>query len=238
MWKQDRSPEAPGRLDNLKELLRAMADYETLGGFLEHVSLVMENDEAAEGQRVSIMTLHGAKGLEFDVVFVPGLEDGIFPSARSVDERNGVEEERRLMYVAITRAKKELFLSYAKTRYIFGDVQMQAPSRFLKELPESEIEAEEISSSISQSSFSGGYSSKSSASFSNGFSNRSSNFASPKLSSFSAPKTFQKSTPKQEDGLSGKRVFHQKFGYGKVLSSDGPKLEIAFEKSGTKTITR
>ncbi|MCA3392655.1 MAG: UvrD-helicase domain-containing protein, partial [Roseomonas sp.] len=108
MWKQDRSPEAPGRLDNLKELLRAMADYETLAGFLEHVSLVMENDEAAEGQRVSIMTLHGAKGLEFDRVFLPGWEEGVFPSQRSLEEggERALEEERRLAYVGITRARR------------------------------------------------------------------------------------------------------------------------------------
>ena len=230
MWKSENTLEAAGRLENINEFINSLADFSNITEFLEYVSLVEVHDNKNLQETVSVMTVHAAKGLEFDVVFVPGLEDGIFPSARSVDERNGLEEERRLMYVAITRAKKELFLSCAKSRYIFGDLQMQAPSRFLKELPEDEIEVEEISSSISQSSFSNGYSSKTSGSFSNSYSSRQSNF--------SAPKTFQKSTPKQEDGFSGKRVFHQKFGYGKVLNADGSKLEIAFEKTGTKTVMK
>jgi DNA helicase-2/ATP-dependent DNA helicase PcrA len=144
MWKQDRSPEAPGRLDNLKELLRAMADYETLGGFLEHVSLVMENDEAAEGQRVSIMTLHGAKGLEFDRVFLPGWEEGVFPSQRSLEEggERALEEERRLAYVGITRARRFAVISHAANRRIYGNWQASIPSRFLDELPPSEIKLE------------------------------------------------------------------------------------------------
>ncbi len=107
MWKQDKSPEAPGRLENLKELVRALADFETLAGFLDHVALVMENEERSEADRVSLMTLHGAKGLEFDTVFLPGWEEGIFPNQRSMDEsgNKGLEEERRLAYVGLTRAR-------------------------------------------------------------------------------------------------------------------------------------
>ena len=108
MWQQDKSPEAPGRLENLKELVRALADFETLAGFLDHVSLVMENEENAEGDRVSLMTLHGAKGLEFDTVFLPGWEEGLFPNQRALDEGGlkSLEEERRLAYVGLTRARR------------------------------------------------------------------------------------------------------------------------------------
>ena len=137
MWQQDKSPEAPGRLENLKELVSAMADYESLAAFLEHVALVMDNDEAAEGERVSLMTLHGAKGLEFDMVFLPGWEEGVFPSRRSVDEGGdkALEEERRLAYVGITRARRVAVISHAANRNIFGNWQAQIPSRFLDELP-------------------------------------------------------------------------------------------------------
>ena len=107
MWKQDKSPEAPGRLENLKELVRALADFETLAGFLDHVALVMENEERADFDKVSLMTLHGAKGLEFDTVFLPGWEEGVFPNQRAMDEsgNKGLEEERRLAYVGLTRAR-------------------------------------------------------------------------------------------------------------------------------------
>ena len=115
MWQQDKSPEAPGRLENLKELVRALADFETLAGFLDHVSLVMENDEQAGGDRVSLMTLHGAKGLEFDTVFLPGWEEGVFPNQRAMDEGGvkGLEEERRLAYVGLTRARRRAIVSHA-----------------------------------------------------------------------------------------------------------------------------
>ncbi len=118
MWKKDKSPDAPGRLDNLKELVRALVEFDTLGGFLEHVSLVMENDENAGADRVNIMTLHGAKGLEFDSVFLPGWEEGLFPSQRTLDEggNKGLEEERRLAYVGITRARKRALISHAANR--------------------------------------------------------------------------------------------------------------------------
>ncbi|MDR3535266.1 MAG: UvrD-helicase domain-containing protein, partial [Acetobacteraceae bacterium] len=115
MWKADKSPEAPGRLENLKELVRALADFETLAGFLDHVSLVMENEENAEGDRASLMTLHGSKGLEFDTVFLPGWEEGLFPSQRTMDESGakGLEEERRLAYVGLTRARRRAIISHA-----------------------------------------------------------------------------------------------------------------------------
>ena len=142
MWKADKSPEAPGRLDNLKELVRALADYESLAGFLDHVSLVMENEESGETDRVSLMTMHGAKGLEFDTVFLPGWEEGLFPSQRSMDESGtkGLEEERRLAYVGITRARQRAIISHAANRRIYANWQSNVPSRFIEELPEDEIE--------------------------------------------------------------------------------------------------
>ncbi len=142
MWQKDKSPEAPGRLENLKELLRALADFETLTGFLDHVSLVMENEENAEGDRVSLMTLHGAKGLEFDTVFLPGWEEGLFPNQRSMDESGakGLEEERRLAYVGLTRARRRAIVSHAANRRIYANWQTSIPSRFIDELPDAEIE--------------------------------------------------------------------------------------------------
>ncbi len=142
MWKQDKSPDAPGRLDNLKELVRALAEFDTLGGFLEHVSLVMENDENAGADRVNMMTLHGAKGLEFDSVFLPGWEEGLFPSQRTLDEggNKGLEEERRLAYVGITRARKRAMISHAANRRIYANWQSSVPSRFVEELPEEHVE--------------------------------------------------------------------------------------------------
>ncbi len=142
MWKQDKSPEAPGRLDNLKELVRALADFDTLAGFLDHVALVMENDESAEGDRVSLMTLHAAKGLEFDTVFLPGWEEGLFPNQRALDESGlkGLEEERRLAYVGLTRARRRAIVSHAANRRIYANWQTSIPSRFIEELPDAHVQ--------------------------------------------------------------------------------------------------
>ena len=142
MWQKDKSPDAAGRLENLKELLRALSEFETLAGFLDHVSLVMENDEAAEGDRVSLMTLHGAKGLEFDTVFLPGWEEGLFPNQRALDEGGvkSLEEERRLAYVGLTRARRRAVVSYAANRRIYTNWQSSIPSRFIEELPDADVE--------------------------------------------------------------------------------------------------
>ncbi|HEX5571853.1 MAG TPA: 3'-5' exonuclease, partial [Ktedonobacterales bacterium] len=144
MWKQDKSPEAPGRLENLKEFLRALGEFESLAGFLEHVALVMENDENAEGDRLSLMTLHAAKGLEFDMVFLPGWEEGLFPHQRALDEggEKGLEEERRLAYVGLTRARKQAIVSCAANRRIYGNWSSSIPSRFLDELPDEQVQRE------------------------------------------------------------------------------------------------
>ncbi|WP_024588681.1 UvrD-helicase domain-containing protein [Aliihoeflea sp. 2WW] len=149
MWKNDRSAEAPGRLDNLKELIRSMEDYESLRSFLEHVALVMDAEQQEEMDAVSIMTLHSAKGLEFDTVFLPGWEEGLFPHQRALDEggRSGLEEERRLAYVGLTRAKKNLHLWFTSNRRIHGLWQSTIPSRFLDELPEAHVEVAESGNS-------------------------------------------------------------------------------------------
>jgi len=154
MWKADKSAEAPGRLDNLKELIRSMEDYESLRSFLEHVALVMDAEQNAEMDAVSIMTLHSAKGLEFETVFLPGWEEGLFPHQRALDEggRTGLEEERRLAYVGLTRAKKNLHLWFVSNRRIHGLWQSTIPSRFLDELPEAHVEVADAGNSY------GGYS--------------------------------------------------------------------------------
>jgi DNA helicase-2/ATP-dependent DNA helicase PcrA len=145
MWKNDRSAEAPGRLENLKELIRSMEEYESLRSFLEHVALVMDAEQNAELDAVNIMTLHSAKGLEFQTVFLPGWEEGLFPHQRSLDEggRSGLEEERRLAYVGVTRAKKNLHIWFVSNRRIHGLWQSTIPSRFLDELPEAHVEVQE-----------------------------------------------------------------------------------------------
>jgi DNA helicase-2/ATP-dependent DNA helicase PcrA len=145
MWKNDRSAEAPGRLENLKELIRSMEEYESLRGFLEHVALVMDTEQQEDLDAVSIMTLHSAKGLEFETVFLPGWEEGLFPHQRALDEggRSGLEEERRLAYVGLTRAKKNLHVWFTSNRRIHGLWQSTIPSRFVDELPEAHVEVAE-----------------------------------------------------------------------------------------------
>jgi DNA helicase-2/ATP-dependent DNA helicase PcrA len=145
MWQKDRSADAAGRLENLKELVRSMEEFENLQGFLEHISLVMDNEKAAEADAVSIMTLHAAKGLEFDTVFLPGWEEGLFPHQRTLDDqgRAGLEEERRLAHVGLTRARKRAKIYFATNRRMHGLWQTNIPSRFLDELPEANVEVTE-----------------------------------------------------------------------------------------------
>ncbi|SNT76563.1 ATP-dependent DNA helicase, Rep family [Paracoccus seriniphilus] len=142
MWQNDKSPDAPGRLDNLKELVKALEEFENLQGFLEHVALVMDRDKDEAGEEVSIMTLHGAKGLEFPIVFLPGWEDGLFPNQRAMDENGtkGVEEERRLAYVGLTRAERMATITFAGNRRLYGQWQSAMPSRFIDELPPEHVE--------------------------------------------------------------------------------------------------
>lgn len=159
MWQNDKSAEAPGRLENLKELIRSMESFESLRGFLEHVSLVMDVEQNENMDAISIMTLHSAKGLEFETVFLPGWEEGLFPHQRALDEsgRAGLEEERRLAYVGLTRAKRRCHLWFVSNRRIHGLWQSTMPSRFLDELPPAHVEVAEAETSYGGYGRGGGY---------------------------------------------------------------------------------
>lgn len=225
MWKLDKTPEAPGRIENLKELIGGMQEYDSMQAFLEHVALVLENQNNAAGEFVTIMTLHGAKGLEFDHVFLPGWEEGLFPSQRSIDENGmkGLEEERRLAYVGITRARKNVYLSHASSRRMYGSWVSSVPSRFIDEIPNELLDMSAQSGMVQAG--------RSQHWDSSGF--QPSSKPKPKVVSSLNAKV------KNESGeilARGDRVFHDKFGYGKIINIDGHKLDIAFEKSGTKRV--
>ena len=239
-WQNENSIEGEGRLENLKELINAMSGFDNLSGFLEHISLVMDGDNEAEAGEVSLMTLHAAKGLEFDAVFLPGWEEGMFPSQRSIDELglSGLEEERRLAYVGITRAKKRLFITFAANRQIHGLWQGSIPSRFISELPKKIIN-ENIEgnlgadvSSYNQIDFD---LPSNNSSYGPGFIRAKQNG----IKSLNVYKNspFEKSLPGPNLNLNvGQRVFHQKFGMGLIISSDGDKLNINFDKAGEKKV--
>ena len=250
-WQNEKTPEAPGRLENLKELVKALEKFENLQGFLEHVSLIMDNESDQDEEKVSIMTLHGSKGLEFPAVFLPGWEEGLFPSQRSMDETGlkGLEEERRLAYVGITRAEKLATISFAGNRLVYGQWQSQMPSRFIDELPVEHVEV------LTPPGLYGG-----------GFGAAAAGMGEPVQSNlqetaaeadgYNSPgwKRLQKRS--QHRGMSqpsearnmvidmsavstftvGDRVFHQKFGYGAVTAIEGDKLDIAFDKAGDKKV--
>ncbi|WP_299699195.1 ATP-dependent helicase [uncultured Tateyamaria sp.] len=248
-WQNDKTPEAPGRLENLKELVKALESFENLQGFLEHVSLVMDNASEDAEAKVSIMTLHAAKGLEFPQVFLPGWEDGLFPSQRSMDESGikGLEEERRLAYVGITRAEEVCTISFAANRRVFGQWQSSMPSRFVDELPEDHVDV------LTPPGLYGG-----------GFGAAAPNMggesrlhqAAADANVYNSPgwKRLQAragerpmSQPKESRNTvidlnavsaftMGERVFHQKFGYGVIIGIEGDKLEVEFEKAGTKKV--
>ncbi|OFX07719.1 MAG: DNA helicase II, partial [Alphaproteobacteria bacterium RIFOXYD12_FULL_60_8] len=219
MWRADKSPEAPGRLENLKELVAGLNEFESLYAFLEHVSLVMENDAHEDVERLSLMTLHAAKGLEFDIVFLPGWEEGLFPHQRAMDEGGGkgLEEDRRLAYVGLTRARRRVLISFAANRRVYNEWRNALPSRFIDEVPRDHVEV------ASHAGLMGG----------RGFSEPRTPWRSPapERSTWTAPPA---AAP---DGLGrGQRVFHEKFGYGKIIAVDGPKLTIAFDKAGEKKV--
>ncbi len=237
MWKQSKAPEAPGRLDNLKELVAALEDFDSLAAFLEHVSLVMENENSLVEDKVNLMTLHGAKGLEFLTVFLPGWEEGLFPHQRALDDggTGGLEEERRLAYVGLTRARERAIVSFAANRRVYGNWQSAAPSRFVDELPEDNINVESAQGLYEGSTSGFG-----------GLEDGGPFF--PKTGAWRARRRGRAVTPQDIDAHSperkapeggfdvGERIFHQKFGYGRILTIDGEKLEIAFEKAGTKKV--
>lgn len=230
MWRAKKDIDAPGRLDNLKELVAALEDFETLGAFLEHVSLVMENEERVDQDKVNIMTLHGAKGLEFLSVFLPGWEEGLFPNQRSLDEGGlaSLEEERRLAYVGITRARERAMILFAANRRVYGQWQSATPSRFIDELPADNIDIH---------SESGVYARRDAVTTSlddafegiDGVGRSKRRMIEATTGGGFKPTgggTFNK----------GDRVFHQKFGYGAIVRVDGDKLEIEFEKAGRKRV--
>jgi DNA helicase II / ATP-dependent DNA helicase PcrA len=223
MWQADRSPEAPGRLENLNELIRAMSEFESLGGFLEHVALVMENETNASDDKITIMTLHAAKGLEFDNVYLAGWEEGIFPSQRALDEHgnSALEEERRLAYVGITRARKRCTILSAANRMVYGQWQSAIPSRFIDELPRAHIELENTLSGMDRG-----------RSHSDPFGHLMRGRGQSRMIEATAT-VIKKSTTQFK---LGDRIFHEKFGYGLVEGVDGNKLEIAFETAGRKHV--
>ena len=240
MWQKDKSPQAPGRLDNLKELIRFMDEFDTMAAFLEHVSLVMDTDSGNDGERVSLMTLHSAKGLEFDTVFLPGWEEGLFPHQRSLDEsgQTGLEEERRLAYVGITRAKKRATISFAQNRLTHGQWQTSMPSRFIDELPADHVDVMESLSfgSPSHSLKPQRMSSRETVAediYSEPRWNR--HKAQRKITTIEGKARRIKKVHKSAYET-GERVFHQKFGYGHITTIEGDKLTIDFEKAGEKRV--
>ena len=247
MWQNDKTPEAPGRLENLKELVKALENFENLQGFLEHVALIMDNETDDGGAKVSIMTLHGAKGLEFPAVFLPGWEDGLFPSQRSMDESGlkGLEEERRLAYVGITRAEELCTISFAANRRVYGQWQSALPSRFIDELPEDHVEV-----LTPPGLYGGGYGA---AGMGGGSTivDRAADanvYNSPGWKRLQARQSTRGMSQPQESRnmtidstavsayTQGDRVFHTKFGYGYVMGIEGDKLDIEFEKAGSKKV--
>ncbi|ABG32868.1 DNA helicase II [Roseobacter denitrificans] len=257
-WQNEKTPEAPGRLENLKELVSQLQNFENLQGFLEHVSLIMDNERDAGEEKVTLMTLHAAKGTEFPLIFLPGWEDGLLPSQRSMDEggtevRNGkriakgLEEERRLAYVGITRAKKLCTISFVANRLIFSKGmkgwQSMMPSRFIDELPPEHVEV-----LTPPGLYGGGYGAAAPRSTLHDQAAEANVYNSPgwrRLQARSQDRPVSqpresRNTVIDASALSsfviGERVFHQKFGYGAVIAIEGDKLEIAFEKAGTKKV--
>jgi DNA helicase-2/ATP-dependent DNA helicase PcrA len=252
MLAADRSAESAGRADNLVELARAMEEYQTLGDFLEHVSLVMDNEAASDVEKVTIMTIHAAKGLEFDYLFLPGWEEGVFPSQRSLDEGGlaSLEEERRLAYVAITRARRRCTILHAANRRIYGQWTSSIPSRFVGDLPQDQI-ASETSMTGGASLWRANWSEQDDPfahvartqpargntrgpgwqrAVAGGYDATPKRLAEPGRSAASF------AAKPRSDIMVGARVFHEKFGYGEVMGQEGNKLEIEFDTSGAKRV--
>jgi DNA helicase-2/ATP-dependent DNA helicase PcrA len=259
-WKRDRSAEAPGRLENLKELVKALEDFENLQGFLEHVSLVMDNAQEDAAEKVSVMTLHAAKGLEFRAVYLPGWEDGLFPSQRSMDESGlkGLEEERRLAYVGVTRAREICTISFAANRRVYNQWQSALPSRFVDELPAEHVEvltppglagrgygagspyAEGAMAAETPGVFRGSVLEErargASAYESPGWRRLQARAGQRGLGSPREARALTIDAAAVSTFETGQRVFHQKFGYGQVEGMEGDKLTIVFEKAGAKKV--
>jgi DNA helicase-2/ATP-dependent DNA helicase PcrA len=236
MWQEERSPDAPGRLDNLKELVKAVQEFDTLPGFLEHVSLVMDTAAEPEADLVNVMTLHGAKGLEFENVFLAGWEEGLFPSQRSIDEggTKALEEERRLAYVGMTRARRRLTISFAANRRIYNQWSSSVPSRFIDEVPQEHSEhlhrnpatRPDLGTFLDDEPFVARPTSR--------FRSRRAEIG--KLIEGRAEILQSRPVGRSGSFKEGDRIFHEKFGYGRIEAVDGSKLDIAFEKSGRKKV--
>lgn len=238
MWQSEKSPDAAGRLENLKELINAMGEFDTLQSFLEHVSLVMEKTEGEAQEQVSLMTLHAAKGLEFDVVFLPGWEEELFPSRRTLEENGmkGLEEERRLAYVGLTRARQHALISHVANRLVHGSWTNAIPSRFVAELPREHT-------SVSQEA--GLYSAAprrspildDSLTFTSSVSGHDFHYpARPRANVIEGRARVLEDKQDEISLRKGQRIFHQKFGYGTITLKEGNKLTIAFDMAGEKKV--
>ena len=243
MWQNDKSPDAPGKLENLKELVAAMDEFENLEGFLEHVSLVMENEDSGPDDKVNVMTLHGAKGLEFDTIFLPGWEEGVFPNQRSLDEGGliALEEERRLAHVGLTRARQRAYVCFAANRRIYNQWQSSIPSRFVDELPRESVEY------VSELGLYEGRADQTFAESEGEFGSTERPQLGRRRSRYNRAVTSgglvlegqAEAVPHRESKGNfriGDQVFHQKFGYGQVLSVDGDRIQVSFEKAGLKKV--
>jgi len=265
LWQNERTPEAEGRIENLKELVRSLEEFDSLRGFLEHISLVMDSDQNEHLDAVTIMTLHSAKGLEFDTVFLPGWEEGLFPHQRALDEggRSGLEEERRLAYVGLTRARRNLHIWFVSNRRIHGLWQSTLPSRFLDELPPEHVEVADVDTSFGsygqqsrfdrQDPFESDYTTPGwkraqqnrTEATRNNWGTRSGarverigyGEAEVRRGRVIDGEIVGKTSIKAESDFSlGERVFHTKFGNGNIIAIDGNKLTIAFDKAGEKRV--
>ena len=243
----EKSVESAGRLENLAELVRAMEEYETLGAFLEHVSLVMDNEAANDGEKLTIMTMHAAKGLEFGTAFLAGWEEGVFPSQRALDQGGlaSLEEERRLAYVAITRARRKCVILHAANRRIYGQWTSSIPSRFIAELPSDEIEMEN-SMGGGESLWRANWAQQDSDPFAHvqrstgrgpGWQRASTQYSTAPTRIVEARgSAVSIGNQGRSDLAIGMRVFHQKFGNGVIADIEGNKLEIDFDAAGRKRL--
>jgi DNA helicase-2/ATP-dependent DNA helicase PcrA len=236
MWQEDRAPDAPGRLENLKELTRALGEFETLAGFLEHVGLVMDNTQDPAGDMVTLMTLHSAMGLEFDTVFLPGWEEGVFPNQRAMDQggAKAVEEERRLAYVGITRARRASTVCYAANRRVYNQWAASMPSRFIEELPAEHTEFLQRQH-VAEPQMSGWFDDLRAGGRGPGFARMRAAGKAPLIDGPARVLGTELQRSRHTIEV-GQRVFHEKFGYGQVLMVEGNKLQIAFDKAGTKKV--
>jgi len=238
MWEKDKTPTSLTRIENIKELVGQIAEFNSLHEFIEHISLVLEVENDQSSSKVSLMTLHSAKGLEFDCVFMPGLEEGIFPNQRSLDEKgnSGLEEERRLAHVGMTRAKKYLYIIHSQNRRVYGNWMQSIPSRFISEISREFIDD---ASTLSGTSIN---------TYGNGIQNTSAfDYQKKKLSAIDRLKAaghFNNNIEAIEEisdynnvsVLQNQRVFHTKFGYGIVIDNENDRVEVDFDKAGKKIV--